>query len=54
MPYAAPVAELRFLLDHVLDYAAVAATDRFAEAGPETVEAILTGAARLAEGCWRP
>jgi alkylation response protein AidB-like acyl-CoA dehydrogenase len=54
MPYAAPVAELRFLLDHVLDYAAVAATDRFAEAGPETVEAILTGAARLAEGVMAP
>ena len=54
MPYAAPVSELRFLLDHVVDFAAVAATDRFAEAGPETVEAILSGAGRLCTGVMAP
>ncbi len=39
MPYRAPVAEFRFLLDHVVGFAALAATDRFAEATPDTVEA---------------
>ena len=47
MPYTAPVSEHRFLLDHVLGYAAIAETERFAEAGSDTVEAILTGAGRL-------
>ena len=42
MPYRSPVSEFQFLLDHVTGYAAVAATERFAEAGAETVAAILT------------
>ncbi len=54
MAYRAPVAEFRFLLDHVVGFDAVAATDRFAEATPETVEAILTGAARMAEDVLAP
>jgi acyl-CoA dehydrogenase len=54
MPYSAPAAEVRFIFDHVLDFAAVAAAPRFAEAGPDTVEAILTGAARLAEEVLAP
>lgn len=47
MPYAAPVTELRFFLDHVVGFDRVAATGRFADATPETVEAVLTEAGRL-------
>ena len=54
MPYRSPTAEIRFLLDHVVDFAAVAATPRFAEAGPATVDAILTGAARLCDDVLAP
>ena len=54
MPYIAPVSEHRFLLDHVLGYAEIAQTERFAEAGPETVEAILTGAGRLCNDVLAP
>jgi acyl-CoA dehydrogenase len=54
MSYRAPVAEMRFLLDHVLGAGRLAATERFAEATPETVEAILAEAARLAEDVLAP
>jgi len=54
MSFAAPAAEHRFLLDHVLDYAALVATPRYAEAGPETVEAILSGAAKLCDQVLAP
>ena len=49
MPYRAPVSEFRFILDHVVGLQQVAATERFAEATPDTVEAILTEAGRLCE-----
>jgi hypothetical protein len=49
MTYRAPVADYRFLFAHVVDYAAVARTDQFAEAAPDMVEAILAEAGRLAE-----
>ena len=49
MPYAAPLAEYRFLLDHVLGFARVAATPRFAEATADTVAAVLAEAAKLCE-----
>jgi alkylation response protein AidB-like acyl-CoA dehydrogenase len=54
MPYRAPVADFRFLLAHVTGFARVAGTARFAEATDETVEAILTGAARLSEEVLAP
>ena len=54
MSYTAPVAEMRFLIDEVLGGARLTETTRFAEATPETVEAILTGAARLAEEVMAP
>lgn len=54
MPFRAPTADLRFVLDHVVDFAAVAATGRFAEATPETVDAILTEAGRLCETVLAP
>ena len=54
MPYRSPTAEFRFLLDHVVPFAAVAATPRFAEAGRDTVDAILQGAARLCDEVMAP
>ena len=47
MPYRAPVKDIRFILDHVVGFAEVAATPRFAEATPDLAEAILTEAGRL-------
>lgn len=54
MPYRAPLTELRFVLDHVAGFAEVAATARFAEASPETVNAILAEAGRLSEETLAP
>jgi acyl-CoA dehydrogenase len=54
MPYRAPLSDFRFVLNHVVGFADVAATDRFAEASPETVEAILTEAGRLCEETLSP
>ncbi|WP_281825871.1 acyl-CoA dehydrogenase [Jannaschia rubra] len=54
MPYRAPVAELRFVLDHVVGFDRVAATEMFAEATPETVDAILSEAGRMSEEVLAP
>ncbi|OYW44723.1 MAG: acyl-CoA dehydrogenase, partial [Rhodobacterales bacterium 12-65-15] len=54
MPYRAPVTDIRFILDHVVNFAQVAATDRFAEATPELVDAILTEAGRVATDILAP
>ncbi len=54
MPYHAPVNDLRFILDHVAGFDRVAATERFADATPDTVTAILTEAGRFAEGVMAP
>ena len=54
MPYRAPLSEYRFLLDHVLDYHAVWATGRFAEATMDTVEAVLSEAGALCETVLAP
>ncbi len=54
MPYRSPLADLRFQLAHVAGFARVAATERFAEATDETVEAILAEAARLCDEVLAP
>ena len=54
MPYRAPIREFRHLLDHVLGFDRVAGTERFAEATPDTVEAILTEAGRLSDEVLAP
>ncbi|WP_296422627.1 acyl-CoA dehydrogenase [Yoonia sp.] len=54
MPYRAPVSDFRFLLDHVVGFCDVAATDRFAEATPDMVDAILTEAAKMCEEVLAP
>ncbi len=42
MPYRAPVSDFRFLLDHIVGFSQVTATDRFADATPDMTLAILT------------
>ncbi|MBL9055578.1 MAG: acyl-CoA dehydrogenase family protein, partial [Rhodobacteraceae bacterium] len=54
MTYRAPLADFRLLLDRVLGFDQVAATALFADAAPETVEAILTEAAKLCENTLAP
>ncbi|WP_415184165.1 acyl-CoA dehydrogenase [Phaeovulum sp.] len=54
MPYRSPVGEFRFILDQIVPLAPVVATERFAEATGETVEAILTEAARLCDEVLAP
>lgn len=54
MTYRAPVSEFRFLFDHVVGFGQVAATDRFAEATPDTVEAVLSEAGKLCEDVLSP
>ena len=49
MPYRAPLDEYRFLLDQVIGFGDVTATDRFAEATPDVTAAILSEAGRMSE-----
>ena len=49
MPYRAPVSDYRFLMENVVGFAQVTATDRFAEATPDMADAILTEAAKMCE-----
>ncbi len=54
MSYRAPVTEMTFLLEQVLDAGRLAATERFAEATPDMTEAILGEAAKLSEEVLAP
>jgi acyl-CoA dehydrogenase len=54
MPYRAPVKDLRFILDHVVNFAQVARTSQFAEATPDMADAILSEAGRLATDVLAP
>ncbi|NKB29142.1 MAG: acyl-CoA dehydrogenase [Rhodobacteraceae bacterium] len=54
MTYRSPLADMMFMLDHVVDYASVARTDRFAEAGEGVAHAILSEAARMCDGVLAP
>jgi alkylation response protein AidB-like acyl-CoA dehydrogenase len=54
MTYTPPIAEQRFVLDHVARIAALAETERFAAAEPDMIDAILDGAGALAAGEWAP
>jgi alkylation response protein AidB-like acyl-CoA dehydrogenase len=54
MPFTPATADQRFVLDHVVDVAALAATERFAAATPDVVDAVLEGAGQLAAGEWAP
>jgi acyl-CoA dehydrogenase len=52
--YRAPVQDLRFILDHVVGFARVQATERFREATPDLATAILMEAGRLATDSLAP
>lgn len=54
MLYSAPLEEFGFVLEQVLDYGRLAATDCFAHAAPETMRAVLAEAGRLADGVLAP
>ncbi len=54
MTYTPPVADQRFVLEHVVDIDALAGHNRFAEATPDLVDAILEGAGALAAGEFAP
>lgn len=54
MSYQAPVDQIDFILNHVVGFAEVAATETYAEATPETASAILTEAGKLASNVLAP
>ncbi len=54
MPYRAPTSEYAFLFDAVIGIETLAATDRFAEATPDLVTAILGEAGRLCDDVMAP
>ncbi|MDF2233338.1 acyl-CoA dehydrogenase [Albimonas sp. CAU 1670] len=54
MPYQAPIRDLAFCLDHVVEADKLAATERFAEATADTRAAILDEAGKLASGVLAP
>ncbi|SDF29110.1 acyl-CoA dehydrogenase [Limimaricola pyoseonensis] len=54
MPYTSPVDDFRFILDHVVGFDAVAATERYAEATPDMVSAILTEAGKMCDSVLAP
>lgn len=54
MSYRSPVAEFRFLLDHVVGFDRVTATRRFADARGPVAEAILTEAGKLCDEVLAP
>jgi len=54
MPYRSPVADFRFLLNHVVGFGAVAATPRYADATPDTCDAILLEAAKMCDDVLAP
>ena len=54
MTYAAPLEEMRFVLDRLAGLPEIAALPGFEEAQPDVVEAILTEAARFASEVLAP
>ena len=54
MTYTPPIAEQRFVLETVTRIDELAASERFAAASPDMVDAILEGAGAFAAGEWAP
>ncbi len=54
MTFSPPLAEQRFVLDHVTRIDELAAAPRFEAATPDMINAILDGAGALAAGAWAP
>ena len=54
MPFKPPVTEQRFVLEQVARLPELAATDRFAAATPDVIDAVLDGIGQFAAGEWAP
>ncbi|MEG3124912.1 acyl-CoA dehydrogenase [Sphingomonas sp. GB1N7] len=54
MPFTPAIADQRFVLDHITRIADLAASERFAAASDDVVDAVLEGVGQLAEGEWAP
>ncbi len=54
MAFTPAVAEQRFVLEHVVRIGDLAATERFAAASDDVVDAVLEGVGQLAAGEWEP
>ncbi|MGH6782137.1 MAG: acyl-CoA dehydrogenase family protein, partial [Sphingomonadaceae bacterium] len=54
MTYTAPISEQRFVLDHVVRIGELAASEMYAAASPDMVDAILEGAGQFAAGEYAP
>ncbi|MBO9406423.1 acyl-CoA dehydrogenase [Shimia sp. R9_1] len=54
MPFRAPVTDFQFLFDHVVDFAQITATERFADADNDTRDAILVEAGKMVEEIMAP
>ncbi|MCX8955005.1 acyl-CoA dehydrogenase family protein, partial [Ruegeria sp. NA] len=54
MPYRTPISDYQFLLDQVVGFDQVAATDKFADASGDVVNAILTEAGKMCEEVMAP
>lgn len=54
MSFKAPAEQIEFILNHIVPYKQVTETDRFSEAGFDTVTAILTEAGKLASNVLAP
>jgi alkylation response protein AidB-like acyl-CoA dehydrogenase len=54
MPFTPATREQRFVLDHIVGLADLAATDRFADASDDVVDAVLEGIGQFAAGEWAP
>ena len=54
MPFTPAVTEQRFVLDQIVRIGDLAASDRFAAASDDVVDAVLEGAGQLAAGEWAP
>jgi alkylation response protein AidB-like acyl-CoA dehydrogenase len=54
MPYTSPTSDIRFILDHVVSFDQVGRTDRYSEASPDMVSAILMEAGRMCDEVMAP
>ncbi len=54
MPYRAPISDYQFLLDNVVGFDQIAATQKFSEASADVVSAILTEAGKMCEEVMAP
>ena len=54
MPYQAPIADYKFIFDHVVRFDQVANTAKFKEATPDMVDAILGEAGRMCQDVLAP